>query len=400
MPINDADCAHVGRSRHVRVCAQSLGDRTVAVDRGPWLFATFLLSATTLQLIFVDVQGQSALAHVDGDWVAILDQTDNSAVSSLRGDVADGQTRGTTGEAAVGDQGTCLAQTGALEEGSRVHHLLHARAASRTLIADDDDIASLDFALQNDGDCFFLGLDNASRALEVPQVFFDTSGLNDGAIRCEVAAQDNQTTLVGVGEFCGVDAAVFLVGVESLPDVVSGKWLGGAYAAWGCQEEIACLFQFLAAANIPVIQPFAGVFVQRGVNIHLQVTGAAQLTQDGRDTTGAVDIFDVPDAVGSNLGQTRNGVRDFLDVVQREVDGTFLCCSQGVQDGVGGTTHCHVQSHGVVESVLVGDIAWQDGFIFFAVVATAQVHDGGAGLLEKTAAERVGCQGGAVARQR
>src|SRR5699024_1559186 len=238
------------------------------------------------------------------------------------GDVADGQTRGTTGEAAVGDQGTCLAQPGALEEGGRVQHLLHARASSWALVTDDDDITSLHFALQNDGDGFFLGLDNASRGLEVPQFFLNTGGLDDGAIRCEVAAQDNQTTLVGVGEFCGVDAAVFLVGVQGFPDIVGGKWLGGAYAAWGCQEEIACLFQFLAAANIPVIQPFAGVLVQRGVNIHFQVTGAAQLAQDGRDATGAVDILDVPDAVGSNLGQTRNGVRDFLDVVQSEVDGT------------------------------------------------------------------------------
>src|SRR5690625_1848999 len=156
MPINDADCAHVGRSRHVRVCAQSLGDRTVAVDRGPWLFATFLLSATTLHLIFVDVQGQCALAYVDGDRVAILNQTNYTAVSSLRGDVANGQTRGTTGEAAIGNQGACLAQTGALEEGGRVQHLLHARASSWALVADDDDITSLHFALEDDGDGFFL----------------------------------------------------------------------------------------------------------------------------------------------------------------------------------------------------------------------------------------------------
>src|SRR5699024_1527361 len=141
------------------------------------------------------------------------------AVCSLRRDVADRQARSTTGEAAVSDQGTCLAQTGALQEGRRVQHLLHARATSRALVADDDDIARLDFALQDNGDSFFLRLDHASRCLEMPQLFFHASSLDDGAIRCQVAAQDNQTTLVGVGELCGVDAAVFLVGVQGLPDV-------------------------------------------------------------------------------------------------------------------------------------------------------------------------------------
>src|SRR5699024_5844050 len=231
----------------------------------------------TLQLIFVDVQGQCALAYVDGDRVAILDQTDNSAVSSLRGDVANGQTRGTTGEAAIGNQVACVAQAGAVEDGGRVQRLLHARASSWALVADDDDIASLHFALEDDGDGFFLGLDNASRALEVPQFFLNPGGLDDGAIRCEVAAQDNQTTLVGVGEFCGVDADVFLVGVPGFPDIVGGKWLGGAYGAWGSQEAVACFFQFLAVAEIPVIQLFAGVLVQRGVDIQFQAPGATLL---------------------------------------------------------------------------------------------------------------------------
>src|SRR5699024_11491181 len=70
----------------------------------------------TLYLVFVDIQCQLALAHVDGDGVTIFNQPNDSAVSRLRGDVADGQDRGTTGEAAISNQSTCLAQTRALEE--------------------------------------------------------------------------------------------------------------------------------------------------------------------------------------------------------------------------------------------------------------------------------------------
>src|SRR5699024_12395948 len=50
----------------------------------------------------------------------------------------------------------------------------------------------------------------------VPQLVFHAGSLDDGAIGCQVAAQDHQTTLVGVGELRGVDAAIFLVGVQGL----------------------------------------------------------------------------------------------------------------------------------------------------------------------------------------
>src|SRR5699024_118000 len=228
---------------------------------------------------------------------------------------------------------------------------------------------------------------------------FHAGSLDDGDIGCQAAAQYHQTTLVGVGELRGVYAAIFLVCVQGLPDVFGGKWLGGAHATWGCQVQVAGFFQFLAAADIPVVQPVVCVFVQRGVDIHLQMARAAQLAQDGGDTTGAVDVFNVPDTIGCNLGQARNSVGDFLDILQGEINSAFLCCRQGVQDGVGGSAHGHIQRHGDVERVLVGDIARQNRLVFFTVVAAAQLNNGRASLLKQTTTEGVGGQGRAVARQ-
>src|SRR5699024_7259913 len=102
--IHDTNRAHISGGCHVGICAQGLGDWTVTVDRSPWLFAAFLLCATTLQFIFIDVQAQLTLAHVDGDGVAVFDQADNAAVCSLRRDVADRQPRSTTGETAIRDR--------------------------------------------------------------------------------------------------------------------------------------------------------------------------------------------------------------------------------------------------------------------------------------------------------
>lgn len=66
-----------------------------------------------------------------------------------------------------------------------------------------------------------------------------------------------------------MDTTIFLVGVQGLPDVFGGERLSGANATWGSQVQVTRLVQFLAAADIPVIQPLVGILVQRGVDIHL-----------------------------------------------------------------------------------------------------------------------------------
>ena len=88
--IYHADGTAVSGGCHVGISAQSLGDRAVALNRGPWLFALLLRLATSLQLRLINVQGELALVDVNGDGVAVFNQTDEAAVGCLRGDVADG----------------------------------------------------------------------------------------------------------------------------------------------------------------------------------------------------------------------------------------------------------------------------------------------------------------------
>src|SRR5699024_12014428 len=89
-------------------------------------------------LVFGDPHLQRAIVDVEEDRVAVLDQADQPAVCSLGGDVADRDTGGTAGEAAIRDQCALTTQAGALQEGGRVQHLLHARATSRAFVAAED----------------------------------------------------------------------------------------------------------------------------------------------------------------------------------------------------------------------------------------------------------------------
>lgn len=182
-----------------------------------------------------------------------------------------------------------------------MQHLLHAGATGGAFVADDDDIASLDLAAQDDGDGFFLRLHHAGRAAELPQFFLDTRCLNDGAIRSEVAAQDHEATVGGVSVLCIMDAAIGLVGIQRLPAVGLGERFGGAHATRCGVEELAGLVQSLVVTDVPVVQPLFSVVVERGVHLQAEVASATQLTKDGGDAAGTVDVLDVVGAVGRHL---------------------------------------------------------------------------------------------------
>ncbi len=66
---------------------------------------------------------------VDGDDVALFDQSDGATGGRLRRNVTDREPAGAAGEAAVREQRALFPEAFALEVRGRVEHFLHARAA-------------------------------------------------------------------------------------------------------------------------------------------------------------------------------------------------------------------------------------------------------------------------------
>ena len=87
------------------------------------------------------------------------------------------------------------AEAAALQVRGRVEHLLHAGAAARTLVADDDDVAGLDACREDRLDRLVLGLDDDGRAAEREDRLVDAGGLDDAAALGEVAAQHRQAAV-------------------------------------------------------------------------------------------------------------------------------------------------------------------------------------------------------------
>src|SRR5690606_40573381 len=79
---------------------------------GRWFPAFFVLLVTTVGEFFrTQVDINRTVRDIDVDNIAIPQQTNSTAGSSFRRAVTNRQTRGTAGEAAVGQQRTGFAQT-------------------------------------------------------------------------------------------------------------------------------------------------------------------------------------------------------------------------------------------------------------------------------------------------
>ena len=177
--------------------------------RSKRLVALELLIAASGQLLVGHLNFEASFSDIDVHRVAVADETDCTAGSGLRGNVADRQSGGTAGEATIGDQCTDLTQASALDECGRVQHLLHARATGRTLVDDKENFARLQGAVQDDRDSLFLALYDTSGAFEVELILADTRGLQDSTVFGDVAAQDTQTAFLRVGVVEVANATIY-----------------------------------------------------------------------------------------------------------------------------------------------------------------------------------------------
>ena len=128
-----------------------------------------------------------------------------------------------------------------------------------------------------------------------------------------------------------------------------------------------------------------------GMDVVVQHAAAVKFPEEGWDATGAVHVLHVVVVVvRRHLRQGWDLGTDAADVSEVEVDPALARHRQDVKHGVGGATHRHVKGHRVLESLLCGDVAGQNGVIVLVVVALAQVDDDLPGLFKQGFACNVG----------
>ena len=131
------------------------------------------------------------LAHgVDDDRVAVLDDRDRAADGGFGRHVADDEAVAAAGEPAVRDQRDLAAETAADDGAGRAQHLGHARRALRPFVANHDDVAGHDDAVDDRAQRVVLAVEHARAALE-PRAFL-ARDLRDGAFGREVAVEHGE----------------------------------------------------------------------------------------------------------------------------------------------------------------------------------------------------------------
>src|SRR5690606_16163736 len=127
-----------------------------------------------------------AARNVDVDDVAVTHEADRPALRGFRRGVADGQSRGAAGEAAIGQQRAGLSETFRLQIAGRIEHLLHAGAALGTLVADDHDVARLDLIAEDALHRRVLAFEDDRRTGEDEDRLVDARRLHHAAVERDV----------------------------------------------------------------------------------------------------------------------------------------------------------------------------------------------------------------------
>ena len=229
---------------------------------------------------------------------------------------------GAAGETSVGDEGDSLAEALTHDGAGGSEHLAHARSALGAFVADDDDVAVFDLAVEDTAKRGFFGFVDDGLAGE--GVAFLAGDLGDGAFGGEVTAQDAQVAvgLDRIGE--GADD-VLVGGVTADVREVLGDGLAGDGHAMAVQEAL----------------------IEEHLEQRLEATDA--------DKVGHV-VF----AARLEVGEHRHASADALKILEGEFDARGMGHRDEVQYSVRRTTEGDDDGDGVLERVLGEDVGRAD----------------------------------------
>ena len=282
----------------------------------------------------------------------------------------------------------------------RIEHLLHARAAARPLVADDDDVARRDLAAQDPLHRVVLAFEDPRRAFELEAAGVDPRRLHDRAVERDVAVQHRKAAVPRESVLGIADDALGAILVErGIARRLAERDLG-RHAAGPGEEELARRISG-RAHDVVARQRMVEQLGMHHAHVTIKETRAIELAQNAHDPAGAVDVLDMHIRHGrGDLAQTRHAARQPVDIGHGEVDLALVRGGKQVQDSVGRTAHGDVERHGVFERLEGGDPARQRAFVALLVPAPREIDDEVAGLDEQAPPVGVSGHHRAVPRQR
>ena len=290
-----------------------------------------------------------AVLHTVRDQVAVLQECDGAAGSSLGADMADGSAAGSTGEPAVGDQCHRAVDPLVAADGLGGHQHLGHTAATGALIADDDDFAGIDLVVDHGIVGVLLMVEHPGLGVDhFPLVHGAGGVLEHGALGSDVALQDGHRALLGS-----------LLHRED--HLVAGQAVVGKVAQVPVEPVVL----------VQVLQILAQGLA--GDGHHVQIQHIPQHPLHHGDAAGEPEGLRQLGAGGEDVAQVGHLMVDLVE----ELDGQVIAQLPGdggqMDGGVGGATDGAVDDDGVLERRGGHDLAGGD-------VLLHQLHDLPAGI--------------------
>ncbi len=220
-------------------------------------------------------------------------------------------------------------------------HFLHAGAAARAFVADDDHVAGLHLAVDDAHVGIGLRLEDHGRAGVAEHFGLDAGRLDHGALGGEVAVEDRQSALLAVGVFDLADAVAW----GRSPSVSGGssRTERGRLATFSpstfrlppavtAASSSASSLDRLGA-DVVVGDVLAERLAADGGAVEVEQAGPAarDAAQDRVDAAGVVDVFDVVVAAGGDLADVGRPLAELVDpldvVVRRPPRGRWPACA-------------------------------------------------------------------------
>src|SRR5262249_53492729 len=127
---------------------------------------------------------------INGDRIAVLEESDRSAVPRLRSDVAHHQPMRAAGKASIRDETDLVAEPLTDQRCRDRQHLAHAGSADRPFAPNDDDVARINLPLLDGLEAYLLALINLGWTSHLADL--DARDLGHGPLRRQVAMQNDK----------------------------------------------------------------------------------------------------------------------------------------------------------------------------------------------------------------
>ncbi len=166
-------------------------------------FVGFPLGEASGEIGGGDVEVERAFGGVDDNDIAIFDDGERTTEGGFWGDVADDETVGAAAEASIGDERDVFAEAFAHDCAGGGEHFAHPGTTDGAFVADDDDMAFFDAAIEDGGEGGLFVFEDDGFARE-GEAFFATD-FGDGSTGGEISVENHDVAIAFDGVIEGAD---------------------------------------------------------------------------------------------------------------------------------------------------------------------------------------------------